>query len=317
MELIVKLARGEVDPVTGVAVSAHPHPTPSHSGVRRTFTQPTPCRGRPSSSAPVKSSSMPNITPRGTSNQKPQECRRRDVGGRRKETPRKQGAGLLQSMFERARSKVADQENSPPADRSRDLQDVSDIVLACKPGHMPARAAGAHGGASPEAMMTVGLPNPFANIKSPTTSTVMSPSNFVSPFVTNLGGGSPPDSRHVTVSRNNGGTDAWSRLREGYLATTCPGVGGTGEHAEAAVETDSKDTFVEVVEVPRQIDSPLSVVPAVATALGNKRTLSAVASAGGRAKKPKQGMGRKHPPRAPGNEKTMLSFFGRAELHKA
>lgn len=179
----------------------------------------------------------------------PRKSRSGDCGGG--------GGGVLMGMFERARSKAAavtsEKEKttliwtwtsaSASAGRKtcRDhLQDVSDIVVACRPGQAPGRRGDGGGGVagdrdSPSPDPSSAFANPFARKQiSPTTSTahgVFDPSSFLTPAAVSAGGArSRSNSAAKTAisgSVSEAGIDAWSRLGQGFRSSQGGGGGGS------------------------------------------------------------------------------------------
>lgn len=240
------------------------------------------------------------------------------------------GRGPLKDMFERARSKAEEEkENIPPKRDAAGLQDVSEIVIACRSGQTPARGTGS-GSRTPATAAAV--PNPFAKklaaaSATKTTAASPNPTDFSTPCAPTAGGGvrSNGDATHLQ-GYAGGDSDAWSRLSKG-----CMMAGGRAEEDSAGVQSGG----VVLMDVRNQAETGRGVkgveflegtISAAAEVVGVKRSLSTPlpsgnGGSGGGKKKPKFGGsgGRKshtQPPCGAGKGVTMLSFFGRAAVSK-
>lgn len=340
--LMENISRGKVDPATGNAVTPETFATPSLGGGRRSMTQPSPTgkRGQASASVVGKSASMPMATPRSAwSKEKPQGAAQRN-GGRQgpqrlpgkqsqgsarwgKETPKKQGAGVLKDMFERMRSQTERTENTSQGRGDANVGDVSDIVLACGEGRTPLRARAT----TPQSLTAKTTQNPFAKTTAgPVAATARaSPSNFVTPAAFSPG---PRPRSDVARSIPRGHpeeeevTDAWSRLSKGCLATAREGKDVTvttqGEDVTPRKE-GHVDKDVEVVQSGHTAREGTPEVEIVVRPSGKRsfRTQAREGKGADRTKKAKAGGGRKSlAPLAAEKATTMLSFFNRASVSK-
>lgn len=246
---MVNISCGKVDPISGDLVTAETLPTPDKHGRRqapRSATHP-PIRagGSTASSAHSKSSTMPITTPSGTTSQHRYQYQRqhqqhparngwsgsgqwRGRGGQTHSSKKPGGGsgggggGLLKDMFERARSKAEEKKenlNSPPTEmrETADLQDVSEIVIACASGQTPARGDRSFSPwVSPAA-----VPNPFAK-KAGTTAVRSSRSDFRTPCALTAGCALDRSEGDPALAKGyvGGDADAWSRLSKGCLMPT-------------------------------------------------------------------------------------------------
>ncbi len=381
----MNISCGKLDPISGYLVTAETLPTPDRHGGRqaqRSATHQLSRAGRSTaSSTHTKSSTMPPIaTPSGPRHQHRSQFQRqhqqhparngwsgsgqwRGRGGQTDSSKKPGGGGgggggvgggLLKDMFERAieRSKAEEKkENFPPTGprdaADADLQDVSEIVIACASGQTPAPARGDRS-FSPWVSPAAAVPNPFAK----KTGTKPSPSDFRTPCTLTAGcaldrskGGDPAPT--PALGYTGGDADAWSRLSRG-----CPMPGsrageasvlgkGEGEGEGVVRRGDFADATPADVDVDRDSQAERGAkvkevvvlegtVSAAAESAGvkpvaPKRSLSSSSRGGhgssgrgsGRGnKKIKLGGGgrrksQSHPPPT-GKGATLLSFFGRA-----
>ncbi|CAN0227187.1 unnamed protein product [Ectocarpus sp. 13 AM-2016] len=337
--MMVNISRGNVDPVTGEAVTAETFPASRAAGARRAEThQPRPsCSGQRRSIAHSdrpRSATMPTTTPSGSKNKRnesrgarpsTQQGQRqgRDWRGREAQASAGKrggsgGGGLLKDMFERARSRAEEEkENFFSQQKTRytapGLQDVSEIVLACGSGPTPGR----RGRVADSSSTPTAAPNPFARKPGASAAARVGAASFHTPDAltavdTRLRGYA--DALRPTVY-GGGDPDAWSRLSKGCL-TACARKDGGEDTCSAtrgaahAVGEGHKDCGAR-----RAAATPSGAVSAAAdfagvTPAAPKRPLSRGVSGSSRGKKAKLGVGGKVG--SPRKGATMLSFFGRA-----
>ncbi|CAM9921259.1 unnamed protein product [Pylaiella littoralis] len=368
--LMVKISCGKVDPVTGAAVTAEVFPTPgSGGGIRRSVTTPstrptsapvpttTPIWARNQQQQMQQMQQMQQAPGQNNSsggrNPLPQQAGRKQYSqewrGREAQdlSSKKHGAGggdggngggggggggLLKDMFERARSKAEDdKENNPKYERDTEgLQDVSEIVIACRSGQTPARM----GSSSRAPNTAAAVPNPFAkklaaaaSSATKTTAAVFSPGDFRTPCAPTAGGGvrSKGGAAHPR-GYAGGDSDAWSRLSKGCMLASERAEGDSAPGQGGGVVLMDVGNQTEAGRGAKGLDGSQGNVCGGAEIVGVKRSLSTPSPRGNggsdrRKKKAKFGGngGRKsHTQPQCGAVKgvTILSFFGRAAASK-
>ncbi|CAM9445645.1 unnamed protein product [Ectocarpus sp. 6 AP-2014] len=336
-EMVVNISRGNVDPVTGEAVTAETFPASGAAGVRRAEThQPRPsCSGQRRSIAPSdhpRSATLPTATPSWSKKQRNEsrgarpstqqgqkqgrDWRGREVQASAGKRGGSGGGGLLKDMFERARSRAEEEKENLFSQQKTQypapaLQDVSEIVLACGIRPTPGR----RGRVADSSSTPTAAPNPFARKPGGSAAAGAVAASFHTPDAltaadTRLRG----DADALRPTAYGGGDpDAWSRLSKGCLTACAQKEGGEDSAtrgAAHAVGEDHKDCGAR-----RAAAAPSGTMSAAAefagvTPAAPKRPLSRGGSGSGRGKKSKLGVGAKAGP--PRKGATMLSFFGRA-----
>lgn len=303
--MIGNLARGNVDPITGVPVVAEPASSLA-GGLRRSKSQTISFQGR-SLAGPTRSFSAPVTTPgpklsqqsRGSEPQKASQAPLRHhkrpapvIGARETRTPQKGGARPLEDMFARAMFKTREKQGT--AIDQKDLQDVSDIVLACgSVQHMLGRADEEEATSSPIAPV---LLNPFRK-KAPENG-VTSPVICLTPTAVN-----PAD--EVPPSRNLEGADVWSRLGQSLDSSNQSGVGVIAKPETAGHKENIYHRAEEGMQNQQSHDATVATKRSISSAKGAEMSSTSVRSA----KRRKQGS-------VGGKGATMLSFFSRAATPK-
>lgn len=328
-KMAAKISHGEVDPTTGNAVIAETPPARAHGRIRhRSTSQP----GRNVSpgqfnatTARAKSATMPMATPHETLYRQGRESGRSTGGGRpfpqyshkqlhgrAKKVPKSSCGGLLKHMFERARSKAEENENSP-SELCRDLQNVSDIVLACGTGPTPSRVRNSSLQSSTPA---TAIRNPFAKKPGSASPSIISPSKYFTSVALKASVPARSDASRLAVPEYVGGaSDAWSRLSKGCLAGSCENEESTGSrardvcpkiHVERPAEIENQEGKTFDRSVPTHEHSLHAVGKRAPSPFKRESKVNF-----GRKKKKAKLRGAATSQSVSAKETTILSFFGR------